>query len=147
MDRVAIILSVYNGKKFLETQLDSLLNQSYQNIDIFIHDDGSKDGSIDILTKYEKKYENIHIVPEKIGLGYPICFISLLSKVDGYKYYAFCDQDDMWKLDKIQDGVICLSKENRNQPLLYYTAVDYCDVELNHIRESRFAKGKKKLNR
>lgn len=146
-EKVAIILSVYNGEKYLKEQIDSLLNQSYRNIDIFIHDDGSKDESRSIILQYSKEYDNIHYNAEKGGHGYPRCFLSLLESVSGYEYYAFCDQDDVWLPDKIKEGLNCLSKQNPNIPLLYYTAVEYCDSKLNHIRDSRFAEGKKKIER
>lgn len=47
MNKVNIILCTYNGEKYIEKQLDSILNQTYQNIDIYIHDDGSKDCTLE----------------------------------------------------------------------------------------------------
>ncbi len=142
---VAIILSVYNGEKYVGDQLKSLVNQSYKNIEVFIHDDGSCDNSLKIIKEYDEKYNNVHLVPDAKGLGYPKCFISLLRNVEGYRYYAFCDQDDVWHTDKIEHGVKCLSEYNFKVPLLYYSAVEYCDANLNHIRDSRFAADKKRI--
>ena len=142
MERIAVIMSVYNGRRYLAEQIDSVLGQTYKNIDIFIHDDGSQDGSVEIINEYANKYENVHYIKDATGQGYPKCFIYLLEKVSGYDFYAFCDQDDVWKKDKIENGIVCLNKSDQAFPLLYYTAVDYCDERLNYIRGSRFAKGK-----
>ena len=53
---VAILLATYNGKRFIEEQLNSILNQTYQNFVCYINDDGSTDGTINILKKYQLKW-------------------------------------------------------------------------------------------
>ena len=50
--KVNIILATYNGGRFLKEQLDSLINQTYDNISIYIRDDGSTDNTIDIINEY-----------------------------------------------------------------------------------------------
>lgn len=141
-NKVAIILSTYNGGQYIEEQLESLLNQAFKDIEIFIHDDGSKDDTVSKIKKFEEKNSCIHMVEGSGGCGYPACFINLLHKVEGFNYYAFCDQDDVWLPHKIDVAVKQLAKEDGEKPLLYYTAVEYCDSELKHIRDSRFADGK-----
>ena len=54
--KVAVIMSTYNGEKFIKEQLDSILNQTYKNIEIIVRDDGSKDGTVQIIKEYQKKY-------------------------------------------------------------------------------------------
>ena len=56
MKKVAVLLATYNGEKFLEEQINSLINQTYTNFDIIIRDDGSRDQTLKIIEKYEKKY-------------------------------------------------------------------------------------------
>ena len=56
-DRVAILLATYNGGQYLAEQLDSLFSQSYNDFTIYIHDDGSKDDTLQILELYKKRYE------------------------------------------------------------------------------------------
>ena len=56
---VQILMSTYNGEQYIREQLDSILNQSYQDIQIQIRDDGSSDGTIAILKEYSEKYDNI----------------------------------------------------------------------------------------
>ena len=62
MKKVVIMLSTYNGEKYLSEQLDSLVNQTYKNIEILIRDDGSKDNTVSIIEKYMKKYKNIRFI-------------------------------------------------------------------------------------
>ena len=67
--KVAIVLSTYNGEKYIEKQLESLVNQTYKNIDIYIRDDGSKDKTTEIIEKYESKYNNIKLIKaNNVGL-------------------------------------------------------------------------------
>jgi len=144
---VAIILSTFNGEKYIDEQMKSLVNQTYKDIEIFIHDDGSKDSTVEVLKSYVVRYSNIHLIEGKTGDGYPACFINLLKKVEGFSYYAFSDQDDVWKPTKIENAVNHLSLQDSEIPILYYTAVEYCDASLNFIRSSRFAEGKKQIER
>lgn len=144
-DKVAIILSAYNGEKYIAEQIESLTKQTYKSIDIFIHDDGSTDSTLDIVKKYVSRYSNIFLIVRGTGYGYPGCFIEMLKQIDGYDYYSFSDQDDVWDTLKIETAVKCLNDYDENKPLLYYTAVDYCDSKLNYIRKARYAKGKEKI--
>ena len=56
--KVAVLLSTYNGEKYLREQLDSIENQTYKNIQIVIRDDGSHDNTVEIINEYSKKYGN-----------------------------------------------------------------------------------------
>lgn len=135
---VNILLSVYNGEKYLATQLDSLLAQTYRNITIYIRDDASKDDSLSILHTYEQKNllsQDIKIVllknSEHKNLGYMESFWILLREAKPADYYAFCDQDDFWLPEKVERGVRALEKENATLPLLYSSSFTYCDAEMN----------------
>ena len=138
-NKVAVILSTYNGEKYIKEQIESIMEQSFKNFDLFIHDDGSNDTTPKIIKAFADRYENIHIIVEKRKLGYPKCFIEMLKMVENYRFYAFCDQDDVWNKKKLANGVNALCTLNEKKPLLYYTAVNYCDSDLNYIRGSRFA--------
>lgn len=101
-DTIAILMATYNGEKYLKEQIDSILAQTNQNWHLYIHDDGSQDGTVSIA----KSYTNEH--PERITLlDYPpqggACqnFLSLLERVEA-PYYMFCDQDDIWLPEKIE---------------------------------------------
>jgi rhamnosyltransferase len=135
-DKALILMSVYQGEKYLRQQLDSLLSQTYP-ADILIRDDGSKDGTSDIIYEYQKKYSNIYYYRES-NVGFIKSFNNLLSNkmVDDYQWIAFCDQDDVWLPDKVSVAVSKL-KEYKNQgvPLLYCSNLTVVDSYLNRIRD------------
>ena len=53
--KVNVLLSAYNGEKYIKEQIDSILNQSYSNVELYVRDDGSKDGTLAIVREYEEK--------------------------------------------------------------------------------------------
>ena len=112
-NKVVILLSTYNGEKYLKEQLDSLLNQTYKNIDIYIRDDGSKDETVNIIKKYQNEYDNIHLEEGK-NLGFIKSFFELLKNGDeNVDIYSYCDQDDIWEEDKIERAVKFINKEEK----------------------------------
>lgn len=137
---VNIIMCTYNGEPYIEAQIRSILNQSYENIRIYIKDDGSSDNTINIIRELSSIDNRIVIVDGPKGLGYPVCFMYTLFNADNSEYYAFCDQDDVWNSDKVERAVKCLKKyRGRDIPILYFSGVDYCNDKLDFIRKSRFA--------
>lgn len=130
--KVAILISTYNGEKYLKEQMDSLLNQTYKNIDIYIRDDSSTDGTIKIIEEYIKNTSNIKLIKGE-NLGFVKSFFELLKEVREADYYAFCDQDDIWMEDKIERAVEFLSKLDENKANLYFSNSDYYDGEMNFI--------------
>lgn len=131
--RVAVIMSTYNGKKYLKEQLDSILRQTYPDIDIYIRDDGSQDNTIRILHEYTKKHKNIRI-EKGDNLGFTRSFMRALEAVDGYDYYAFCDQDDVWLEFKIERAVMKLDGvEDQSRPVIYFSNYDFYDAEMNLV--------------
>lgn len=101
--KVQILMSVYNGEKYLREQLDSILAQTYGNIEILVRDDGSTDQSLSILQEYQKVHSFISVIEGK-NIGLTKSFIELLGASDG-EYVAFCDQDDVWLENKIEKAV------------------------------------------
>ncbi len=129
MTSVCILLSTYNGEKYIEEQLQSIFSQSFwQNCTLFVRDDGSKDGTVEILRKYEAKGKLKLTCGENIG--YAQSFLTLLKNAQGFDYYSFCDQDDFWLETKIERAVTLLEKENKDKPLLYFSDCYYCDKDL-----------------
>mgnify|MGYP002608834447 CR=1 FL=1 len=108
MYKVAVLLSTYNGSKYIKEQIDSILSQEGVNIDIYIRDDGSTDETVNII--YEYKSNNIFLTEGKnIGVGNS--FMELLYSVpEIYDYYAFADQDDVWLPNKIEELTQFLTK-------------------------------------
>lgn len=100
---IAVLLSTYNGERFLSQQLDSIINQTYSDFKIHIRDDGSSDNTPNIIGKYVEDYPNKIIWYENTegNLGIASSFRYLVSLVDADCYF-FADQDDIWMLDKIE---------------------------------------------
>jgi len=130
MKSVAILLSTYNGERFLREQLDSILAQKEVDIRLFVRDDGSSDGTKNILTEYAEKNPNIHLdFAENVGVGNS--FMNLLYSVpDTFDYYAFADQDDIWEENKVAEAVLLIEKEGA---LLYASNQECVDKEGNTL--------------
>ena len=99
MKKIIILLSAYNGEKFISEQLESLLKMRIPDkseIKIVIRDDGSSDNTLKILESYEKKYNNIYVIKGE-NIGWKRSFWELLKYEKNGDYYCYCDQDDIWK--------------------------------------------------
>ena len=100
MDKISIIIPVYNVENFLEKCLDSVINQTYKNLEIICVNDGSKDNSLKILNEYAKKDERICVVNKKNG-GLSSARNAGLDIASG-KYCYFLDSDDWIELNTIE---------------------------------------------
>ena len=130
---VAILLCTYNGEHFLAGQLDSLEAQTHQNWVLMVSDDGSKDGTLDILLKYQAKWPQGRMIirngPQK---GFCLNFLSLACdseiKAD---YYAFCDQDDVWLPEKLTVALQTITaNQNIYVPFIYCGRTTYVTEQL-----------------
>lgn len=133
MKKVAVVMSTYNGEKYVAEQLDSILNQTYKNIEIVVRDDGSKDNTVKIIKEYQKKYNNIKLVTGK-NLGFIKSFFELL-KITESDYYAYADQDDVWMENKIELAVNLLNELDDTKPNMAFGNSDYYDENMNLIGE------------
>ena len=131
-EQIDILLATYNGEKYLEEQLDSILNQTYKNIRLVISDDNSKDNTINILQKYAQKDNRIqlYLQPQNLGVVKNIEF--LLNKVEN-RFYMLSDQDDVWLLEKIEKTV---EKQKETNADLVFGDLEVVDKNLNTIYES-----------
>lgn len=120
--KVTVLLSAYNGIKFLKEQLDSLRFQQNVNLSVLIRNDGSTDnGSTNkLISDYIKTYPdfdlNFYSGP---NLGWAMSFMQLIYDAPDSDYYAFCDQDDIWLPNKLEEALKLLDVENKQCPLLY----------------------------
>ncbi len=120
MSKVAILLSTYNGDKYLEEQFESILNQSFCDWMLYISDDFSTDNTLKIIKKYRRKYPNkirLYFGPKK---GPAMNYFSLLTNTQiNADFYAFCDQDDIWHSEKLSKSMEILRTVNSQIPMLY----------------------------
>lgn len=135
-----IVLSTYNGEKFLNDLLNSLLAQDYPNIAILIRDDGSKVNTINILRCHEGLF-NIEVLYDK-NIGLIESFFELLKRTaDEADYVAFCDQDDVWVSDKISRAVAQLEERvPPGIPGMYCSRYNIVDESLKIIGYSQIPK-------
>lgn len=133
--RILVLVSTYNGEKFLSQQLDSILGQKGVDASILVRDDGSKDGTIAILEDYSTKYPNVSFYQGE-NVGPCMSFFDLLKHADGYDYYAFCDQDDAWDDDKLSSAVEHMKLQSDDKPVLYCSNLKVVDEQLNFCREA-----------
>ena len=141
---IAILMATYNGERFIEEQIDSLLLQTNSQWHLYIHDDGSSDRTLEKIRNY------ITIHPDKITLlDYPAAggacmnFISLMNNVNA-PYYMFCDQDDVWKPTKIEKSICEMEKQEINNPdkaIIVCSDLAVTDENLNviHPRRSQYS--------
>ena len=135
---IAILLPTYNGSKYVRELIDSILAQSLQDFTLYIRDDGSKDKTLDIVSKYANDNANVVCIPSEGNLGPRYVFFAMMEIVDS-NYYMFCDQDDVWMPSKVEDTFMKLKETEQlypNKPVIVHTDLRIVDGELNLIAES-----------
>lgn len=115
---VSIVITTYNGERFLREQLNSIVTQTYQPLEIIVVDDGSTDDTLNILNGYATNHENFTVIQNEKNLGYVKNFEKGFSLATG-DYIAPCDQDDIWLTNKIEVLVNHIQDH----------AIVYCDSE------------------
>ena len=139
--RLVVLMSTYNGERFLREQIDSILAQNLSErlpvqVEILVRDDGSEDSTVRILEDYRKRGKLAYYHEENIGLERS--FWKLLLGAPQADYYAFCDQDDVWFTDKLYRAVRAIRRRElqKKEPVLYCSAVVETDASLNRIGEN-----------
>jgi glycosyltransferase involved in cell wall biosynthesis len=133
-------MSTYNGERYLNQQLDSILAQSVSEWQLFIRDDGSTDSTLDLLQKYANNHpKKIHIITDGENLGACKSFERLLQLHGNADYIAFADQDDVWLPDKIELSLRTIKQAEQqypNLPIVVHTDLQVVDEHLNEISPS-----------
>lgn len=128
---VTVLLSTYNGEKYLREQLDSFFAQRDVDLHLLVRDDGSCDHTLEILKEYSKNNSNITIL-EEANCGCEKSF----EKLGQYAYkhcetdfYAYADQDDVWFPEKLSNSIAVIADEQH--PALYCCNQMITDGDLN----------------
>ena len=135
--KVAVLMSTYNGEKYLREQIESILNQQGDfSLELWVRDDGSGDTTVQILQTYEKEgklkwYSGDNLKPAH-------SFWDLLLHCPGYTYYAFADQDDVWESDKLQRGISAL--EDISGPAFFFGNAQLVDHQLQPLGRNVYKK-------
>ena len=137
MENITVLLSTYNGEKYLLEQLTSLVNQQGVKVEVLVRDDGSTDDTIKILDEWQSKgllswYSSGNLGPGK-------SFMHLLKTAKPDCYYAFCDQDDVWLPEKLRltmDKMKTVEQANPGKPVIIHTDMYVVNENLETIHKS-----------
>lgn len=138
--RVCILISTYNGEKYIGEQIDSILKQTFDNWILVIRDDGSLDNTKEILVKYAQVDERINVIPGD-NVGFEKSFFELLRCAPSADYYAFADQDDIWIDDRLGKSILRFESNNAIPEMVccnyYFYNDETCKQTLRFRREPR----------
>jgi len=129
---VSIVLCSYNGALFIEEQIETLIGQTYKNIEIIICDDNSTDDTISVTRKMMEKDSRISLYLNEKNIGLNKNFEKGFSKANG-EFIAVCDQDDIWREDKIEE-LIKLFVDDDQILLCHGPSVRFKDIAPTHIQ-------------
>ncbi|MCJ8205254.1 glycosyltransferase family 2 protein [Pseudomonas sp. RGM2987] len=129
--RVSVLLCTFNGARFLKQQLDSIEKQTFGDWRVIVSDDGSVDDTLGILEQYRARWGEGRLVllkgPKK---GFAANFMTLTAKCEGHsKFYAWADQDDVWREDKLERAITWLDLQPSDHAALYCTRTELIDEQ------------------
>lgn len=138
---VAILMATFNGERYLAEQIDSIINQTYTDWVLFIRDDGSTDGTVNVIDRYCANYPDkiIRIFDSSEKHGSSANFANLQQFVTNnydFSLFMFADQDDVWLTNKIELSAKRIHEFNDNQPVLIHTDLKVVDKNLNELDKS-----------
>lgn len=133
-------MATFNGASYLTEQIDSILNQTSDDWTLYINDDGSKDGTENIIQSYSKKHGDKIVIQNLLpkGMGAASNFLSMLENVES-EYYMFSDQDDIWYTKKIErcfERIIKIEGDNKGKPVMIHCDLEVVDKNLKVISPS-----------
>lgn len=141
-EEIAIVLASYNGEKYILDQINSIINQSYHDWHLFIRDDGSSDNTLKLEKNIASKYpQKITVFSNQTKFHGPKHNFFTLSKIalnKKYKYVMFCDQDDVWKNNKVESTYLKMKNVEKasNVPTLIHSDLGVVDENLNVLGSS-----------
>lgn len=149
MKKIFVLMSTYNGEKYIKKQIDSILAQRGVKVNLIVRDDGSQDKTLYILEKYAQEKKLVYYSGENLGPAHS--FMALLNSkivkntIDPDDFIAFSDQDDIWKIDKLKRATDILEKPKyKTTPSIYacnFQLIDQNDnliENINHIVTTTF---------
>lgn len=133
---VSVIIPVYNAARFIGATLESVLNQSYKDIEVVLVDDCSADDSAKIIAEYSNRHPSIIYHRLKKNEGAAVARNTALHLAGG-RYVAFLDSDDLWCSDKIEKQLAFMDEKDA---AMSCTAMDTMDENGNHLGAVRRVK-------
>lgn len=142
MSTVRILLAAYNGEKYIGQMIESILDQDFQDWQLVLSDDQSRDGTLSILEDYAKRYPD-RIIHYRSGLHFGNAqghFLHLLSRFADAPYIMFCDQDDVWHKEKVSGTLKKMKEiEEPSVPAVVHTDLRVVDGQLRELAPSFLA--------
>lgn len=139
--KICVIMSTFNGEKYIDEQMYSILSQRFNGeLEIFIRDDGSTDRTIENIKKYKEfKTGKIKLV-EGTNVGASSSFLEAIRNAPPADFYAFCDQDDIWKDGKIGTATTAIQKCSMSTPILWVSNYSVVNNQLDILIECAMSK-------
>jgi glycosyltransferase involved in cell wall biosynthesis len=128
------LLATKNGARYLKDQLFSYVEQTVDQWSLHVSDDGSTDGTIEIIKEFAASHDRVKSIRQGPQQGYIRNFLSLAQdRSIVADYFAFSDQDDLWYPDKIERALSFLAEIPQSVPALYFSRTEIVDKDLNHL--------------
>ena len=134
--KVCVLLSTYNGEKYIKEQLESLYSQEGVSLSLLVRDDGSVDSTCAVLDAEQAAGRLVWYTGKNLKPAFS--FWNLLQKAPDAPFYAFCDQDDVWDNDKLKVAVDKLASAG-DAPALYFCQTRLVDASLNEIESVKIS--------
>jgi glycosyltransferase involved in cell wall biosynthesis len=135
-----VILAVWNGERYLPAMLDSLLSQTTRDFNVLVRDDGSRDGTLEILETYKPKFDGRLSVIAGEPSGSATANFGILLRETKADYVLFADQDDVWKPEKVELTLRSLkdaeAKYGKSTPIYFATDIEVVNKDLEPISPS-----------
>lgn len=129
MDKITVLMSTYNGEKYIRQQIESILNQKDVQVTLLVRDDGSTDSTRQILQSYEVAGKLTWFFKENLKSAYS--FWDLVERCEINDYYSFADQDDFWYENKLTSAITMLKQHA--EPSLYFCKKRLVDKDLKPL--------------
>lgn len=129
MKKILVLLSAYNGEKYIEQQIISILEQKEVELWLIIRDDGSKDNTIEEIERISLHHNNITLIKGE-NVGFIKSFSQLIleaNKHKDYDYFAFADQDDIWHPNKLKVAITKLEEFDDSTPNMFASNCNLVD--------------------
>jgi rhamnosyltransferase len=130
---ISIVMGTYQGESYLSAQIQSILSQTCPDWELIISDDGSTDRTREIAKRFSDSDTRIRVFSNSERLGVRLNFLNALKQTRG-DLLCFCDQDDVWRQDKLEILLQLLEQSPAN--MLAYSDLEVCDENLNPIYSS-----------
>ena len=140
MPLIDILMATFNGERYIEAQIDTLLSQDFSDFRLLVRDDASTDKTVEMIKRRKAADDRIVFLEDDLGkLGPQRSFMRLLE-VSELSYFMFCDQDDIWMADKITKSLAVITgmadRYGNDKPLVAFTDLTVCDEILKAIDDS-----------